>query len=471
MPADKGYDKLGLYRELNPKLTDEEISTLLFIDRIYEEIPDDVDDFRRLFTHLDPSIIEKGSEGVMFLKIVDSLDPPERIKEQLNAYINIKYNFFANAQPYERNMDRFCLQGAAVSRLIDDLLVTARLPPLAIAALREKPDVRECQDFYHLLTTYRNTDDQRIKFEILRKIGLIVLLSRIQRSSIVEEIDWALAQVMETLSKGLGLMKKGEALFYYWLDAEGKVEMSRDHSLALARHKDACAMRSLSGRRARPLHEFRSDGLISRTGQQVLHIKGRNKLRDGDEISYSSIIEKIIRKNLEFPNQVHDIIGVKIVVDDESDIPGMIRQMEGFLGGTSTRKMEKNSFDKFGKHKLSKYSSKDYFVWKAIYDITLPHPSIPKVREMIDLTRGNAVAQEALKERLRYFTDRPLDVVVEIQVLGLQSFLLSIADGSTTDHQALKMKQIRSNSFYKFFPKEIYESELMGLRKRIFQKR
>jgi hypothetical protein len=54
--------------------------------------------------------------------------------------------------------------------------------------------------------------------------------------------------------------------------------------------------------------------------------------------------------------------------------------------------------------------------------------------------------------------------VIEVQLQDIKSYLLSIAKGSSTAHACLKMNQIRSNSFYKFFPKEIYERDVTQLK-------
>jgi len=155
---------------------------------------------------------------------------------------------------------------------------------------------------------------------------------------------------------------------------------------------------------------------------------------------------------------------VKIVVDREERIPSIIRDLESFLGGSSTRKMEKNSYHRFGKRMLSEYSSPEYFVWKAIYDITLPHPSSSQIRKMLKLTRGNRSAQKELRDRLKYFVDHPSDFVIEVQLQDIKSYLQSIARGSPSAHTWLKMNQIRSNSFYKFFPQEIYEQAVQCLK-------
>jgi hypothetical protein len=175
----------------------------------------------------------------------------------------------------------------------------------------------------------------------------------------------------------------------------------------------------------------------------------------------------MFRKNLEFPNQIHDTIGVKIVVNTEDDIPLIISDLESFLGGSSTRKMEKNSYHRFGRRGLSEYSSKEYFVWKAIYDITLPHPWITQVEKILEITRDNKQAQQELKEQLHYIVNNPRDFVIEVQLQDIKSYLLSIAKGSPTEHARLKMSQIRSNSFYKFFPKEIFQKELNNFKIKI----
>jgi hypothetical protein len=129
--------------------------------------------------------------------------------------------------------------------------------------------------------------------------------------------------------------------------------------------------------------------------------------------------------------------------------------------------MEKNSYHRFGRRRLSDYSAPEYFVWKAIYDITLPHASIAQIKKMLKLTPGNPEAQRELKNRLAYFVNHPSDFVIEVQLQDIKSYLLSIAKGSSTAHTSLKMNQIRSNSFYKFFPSEIYEQDVNQLKIRV----
>jgi hypothetical protein len=41
---------------------------------------------------------------------------------------------------------------------------------------------------------------------------------------------------------------------------------------------------------------------------------------------------------------------------------------------------------------------------------------------------------------------------------------LGIAHGSPAEHSLLKARQIRMNSFYKFFPQEVYGTDLESLK-------
>jgi hypothetical protein len=212
---------------------------------------------------------------------------------------------------------------------------------------------------------------------------------------------------------------------------------------------------------------FKTTPFLTKQNNKILHFEIRNKFKIGGEIKLTSVVEKMIRKNLEFPNQVHDIIGLKIIVPDINDIAKVIDELEIFLGGSSTRKREKNIVDKTGKRKLSEQSTGEYFVWKAIYDVALSHPSIKKVRETIKFVDKNTTAYKMLNDRIKFFKNNPRDFVVEVQIQDLKSYILSETTGSIPQHAMLKMAQIKENSFYKFFPIEIYKTDLWKLKEKI----
>jgi len=460
-------EKLNLYMNSNPNLSEDELGVLLLIDNMYKNVPDDISLFRKIYAHLDPKIIDMQSDGIIFLKIAKSKEPTRVIKHRLNSYINVKLNPQQNHLSYSENMKRFKELSRAVTSVLDQFLQIGGFPEPIIEQLKESQDVRDCMDFYEMLELYRTTESNRVKYEILRKIGLIVLMTRISRTFLIEDIDHAIQEVKYVFREGLSLKPKKKRLCYLWVDELNKVQYSDDKQKAFKEYQSVITKRNKLALRIHSMQIIEYTPQSTKFNSEILHFEIRNKLRPNEDLSSASLIEKIVRKNIEFPKDIHDILGVKIVVDNENEIPLLVNDLSSFLGGSSTRRKEKNTLYKFGKRKLSKYSSKDYFVWKAIYDIALLHTSVPQINKMLNHTKTNKAAQAELKKRLEYFTRRPQDFVVEVQIQDFNSYLLSIAHGSPTDHRFLKMNQIRQNSFYKLYPKEIYEPDLWAYRREI----
>jgi len=456
--------KISLYLKSNPDLAYEDFGTLLLIDNLYGQLPDDINAFRKLYAHLDPKIIDNGAAGIIFLQIAKSKEPTSVIKHRLNNYINMKLNYSRNSKSYQENMKKFKEYSIIVSDIINELLSLAKYPPEITKALKEREAVQNCYDFHEMLLLYRKTNDKRIKYEILRKLGLLVLLARIHRSLLIEDLEFALKEVTYVFKSGLGLTPLKRRKLYLWVDEHDKAKYAVEKRKAFNEYQSAVKKRNMAARSIYSMQIIDYLPFRTKFNSEILHMDIRNKLNKNGELYSTSFVEKVIRKNLEFPNQVHDVIGIKLVVSTEDEIPQLIMDLSTFLGGSSTRKKEKNALYKFGKRELSRYASKDYFVWKAVYDISLPHPSIVQVHRMLKLTQHNPQAQQILSDRIKYFEERPQDFVVEVQIQDINSYLLSSARGSTTDHRVLKTNQVRNNSFYKLFPKEIYQKELARLR-------
>jgi hypothetical protein len=467
MRAHNYFKKIPLYRNTNKNLTDEEIGTLLLIDNIYLEIPKDAKEFRSKYPHFDPSIINSETDGINFIEIAKSKDSKNKSKKKLNEYLNVKFNYIGENKSYEENKTKFKEYSKIVSYIIDDLLKKAKFSDEIIKLLGEKEELRNCDDIYEMLVLYKNHSDKRTRFAILRKIGLIVMLARINRTYSMQDLDFAVKTIKDAFFKNLYKKYDKEKTYYFWADEFYKLHFSKSEKDAKDQYVKSCERRKKLASEIYDMQIFNAKPFITKQKNKIIHFEIRNKFIRYNKLNYSSIIEKMIRKNLEFPNQMHDIIGLKIVVNESEDIPKIIDELETFLGGSSTRKKEKNSFNKFGKKLLNKHTFGEYTVWKAIYDIPLPHPSINKVKEVMRITKDNPQAQEFLKKRIAYFINNPRDFVVEVQIQDLKSYLLSIAKGSIPHHDNLKMTQIKENTFYKLFPMEVYKEELWELKKKI----
>ncbi len=454
-------EKIKLYLQSNPSLTYDQFGILLLIDNLYQDIPGDINMFRRMYAHFDPDMIQNPNHGVTFLEIARKKESVRQAKERLNAYIDAKYNYLGKSKTYEQNMERFCLHCRTATSVLDEILAISDLPREILEVLRESDEVRRCRDFYELLRLYRSARGERLRYEILRKIGIIVMLSRIENSYNILEMDYAIEKIARVFHKGLGLTEGKRENIYLWVDENEDIQYSEDRRRAAILYQESVRRRNSAALPKHSMQVFEHRNHTTKFGREILHAEFRSKLRSKGIVSYTSFVEKIIRKNLEFPNQVHDVLGARLVVRTEDEITPLIRNLQTFLGGSSTRKKEKNTLHKFGKRTLSKYSGSDYFVWKAVYDITLPHPALARLAAVF--RRAEDV------KHIESVTNSFLDVVVEVQIQELKSYLLSIAKGSPTDHSLLKTTQVRKNSFYKLFPREIYEKELIRLRKQILE--
>jgi hypothetical protein len=468
--SDEDYHyHIKLLLKKNPLLKPEDIGVILTLESLYKSVPEDSSIFRELYAHLNPNVIENPNDGITFLKIVRNRKPTSVLKQQLNSYINIKFNDITHPKTYAENMILFEDYASQASVIISDILSIACFAPLFVNVFSELKVARDCHDFYHMLALYKQSKDKRVRFELLRKLGLIVLMARIRRSVLLDELDERMREVWRALRKRLVRAEGNKLVYYFWLNNQKKVQFCSDVKTAQKCCDADMEERSRLALGTNRMHSFECCPFFTFNGNRVLHMEIRNKFKVNGQRSYTSFVEKMLRKNLEFPNQVHDVIAVKIVVESEREIASIIHDLESFLGGTSTRKQEKNTYHKFGRRILSKYSSKDYFVWKAIYDITLPHPSLEAVERLLDVTKDNEAAQKELNSRLQYFINTPRDFVIEVQLQDMESHLQSIAKGSPTEHALLKKNQIRSNSFYKFFPEEIYKDELIRLKERMLE--
>lgn len=466
-------EKIRTYIKTNPFLSHGDLGVLLLIDNIYQELPDDISELRKINTYFDPKHINLNDiDQLTFLKIIKlSDDSKEDIKEKLRKYLDMKYSCRGYDHSYEQNMNRFKEDSAIAQKFLEEILEIANLPEEITKVLSESKEINR-KNLFELLTVFKETKSKKIKYEILRKLAIIDILTRVRKNFQIRDLDYASLEILKVFAKGLKLAKTKPVPHYFWIDEKEKVQSTKSKREAELNHIQASLLREKSALGYFPIQRFNGKPALTGKKNRILYMEVRNKLRKDGELYYTSTVEKIIRKNLEFPTQIHDTIGIRIVVENQDDILDLISELESFIGGASLRKKEKNSTSnakhKFGKKQISKYSAKEYYVWKAVYDIALRSSFTSDLKRFLNLaTKGEM--KEKIKQELSYYMERPVNYIVEVQIQDLESYLLSIAKGSPADHSKLKMKQIRNNSFYKIFPKEIYEKELLNFRNTILQ--
>ena len=66
MKAEDYKAKIELYYETNPRLSHEDLPVLLTADLIYQNVPEDLPEFRKKYTHLDPDVLETRVSGEIY---------------------------------------------------------------------------------------------------------------------------------------------------------------------------------------------------------------------------------------------------------------------------------------------------------------------------------------------------------------------------------------------------------------------
>ncbi|MFP4117363.1 MAG: hypothetical protein ACLFTR_00410 [Candidatus Woesearchaeota archaeon] len=456
-----GYDDHDIdknHEDVEHNMPTSKKSKLDEVEDIYSWKPEDIETFRKVNTYLDPYIALK-KDKITFLRIVDSKLEPNKIKEKFNQYLNVKYNHITNPATYKQNMDKFIRQSRIVTKFLEDVLEISGLQPDMRKIFEEEDALKKNPNLYELMILYRSSKNRRLKFEILRKVGLVDIVSRIEKTFPMEHTDFVTKEIEKLFSIGLGLKKHESNRAFMWIDENDSMRFSHDEKEAREEYERSSRIRKSRGLYNFPLQSIDYTTHKTHYDKMINILQIRNKLRKNKEPYYTSFMEKMIRKNIEFPNQIHDTIGARVVVKDQAEIPDCIRMLEKFMGGSSSRKKEKDKIHKFGKEKLNPYSSNDYYVWKAIYDIALPNYA---VKHLLDLKRSikDRNIKNMIAKKIEDVRKNPVNSIIEVQIQDLESYLLSITKGSSTEHSKLKMNEIRQNSFYKLFPAEIYKKEI-----------
>jgi len=314
-------EKIEQYIKSSSEFSPEGLSALLLIDSLYEQVPEDIEKFRSLYSHLDPGIIDNYAEGITFLKIVQSNEPASIIRERLNNYINIKFNYLGNHKSYEENMIKFESYSKIISKVLKDVLEIAKLPQEIIDVLREDVKVENCHDFYEILNLYKDSNDKRTKFEILRKIGLIVILARIKRSLIVDELTSALQEVKRVFSSGLELKKKHEDNYYLWIDENDSLKLSSNKNKVRDLYFDDMKKRSKKGLAIIEIQKFVFNPFETKFGLDILHVEARNKFKNNQ-----SKVAVFLGVNRSTVNRRCSQYGID-VIPYTKDVPGKERSI------------------------------------------------------------------------------------------------------------------------------------------------
>ncbi len=316
------------------------------------------------------------------------------------------------------------------------------LPGEARQHVRPAATVTACNDIRTLMSLILEGDSPRIRFEAQRKLCLAKLLLDVEHSRHVQDGPRHKAYFERLLRDGLWRYTEDthHAEIGFELDRDGE---SIRYNLPPRPGQQTWAFHSLFLKKVvggRPVHLdiYYYNCRFKRSVDPVSYeiIDGRRRVlervrwRSLRRSNSGSIIAKMIRKGINNPDEIGDLLGAMFIVHEESDLDDLLLLLDDALGSPlSWRNVTDTLASDEDARALNRWSGRGYKVFKGDLDILHPNPdpSLPPYR----------------------FT-------VEIQIYTLEGFLRTVHGAHDASHLALKLRQFLHGLVPKLFPREIY---------------
>ena len=325
------------------------------------------------------------------------------------------------------------------------------LPEESRPAVLLHPVVADCDDVRELMGMSFHGRNERIRYEARRKLFLAQTLLHIDQSRIIQDGPrhrthfeqllndglWCHTQQIHDLHIGYHIGPDGHTIQYTTRPSESdqhwdfrstfvqKVQGGRNIGLDILYYN--CRFK-LS---VTPITFEVIDGT-----HRVLE-KGRwEEMR---QQSSGSVLSKMIRKGINNPDEIGDIIGAMFIVHDNDALNDLLILLDSCIGSPFGWR---NVTDTLAEHPsgraLNIYSSKEFKVFKGDVDI------------LIEEAGGGT----------------PYRFPVEIQIFTLESYLRTVCEAHDASHLALKLRQFLFGLVPRIFPRAIYGADWLQLEER-----
>ncbi|MBU1675851.1 hypothetical protein KKA85_08740 [bacterium] len=155
------------------------------------------------------------------------------------------------------------------------------------------------------------------------------------------------------------------------------------------------------------------------------------------ERSSGPLLSKIIRKGIQDPDEISDILGAMFIVHDEDAINDLLTLLDSVFGNPiSWHDVTDTLVDSHDERHLDRHSGRGYRVYKG--DLGILHPS--------DVPGG-----------------LPYRFHVEVQTYALEGFLRTVHGAHDANHLALKLRQFLHGLVPIIFPRSIYGEDWLRL--------
>jgi hypothetical protein len=307
------------------------------------------------------------------------------------------------------------------------------------------PEVAECNDLRELgeLLFARDQGNperaRRIRFEAQRKLYLTKLLIQIEHTRVVQDGPRHRRYLIELLDRELWafVTDTRDEVAAYTLDPEQDVSRNGD-DLESWNFRVRRVQRAIPGGEI-DVDVYHFDTRFKRESAGYDYSPGATEYRVAERTRYAqmkrnrsaSILSKMLRKGINDPNSITDMLGAKFIVSTERDVQRLAELLHHVLGGIF---LFRNQVDLFrrpeDRGRLNQFSAPDFKTFKEDVDI-LYRPT------------------EQENGRAYLFS-------VELQIFTVESFLQTVHSRAYTSHREYKRRQFLQGVMPYVFPASLY---------------
>ena len=316
------------------------------------------------------------------------------------------------------------------------------LPDTSAQAVQPLPEVTGTNDLRDLMGLACTGQSRRLGFEALRKIHLANLLLDIDHSRHVQDGPLHLAYFQDLLHRALWRFKSQAypVNIGFHIDEDGETirYSTRPQPQDQVWHFDSAFLESPDPVRPVNLdvlyHSCRFKRSVDRVSFEV--VDGRHRVleqvrwQEMKQHRSGSILSKMLRKGINNPDEIGDILGAMFIVHDEDALDDLITLLDRGIGNPFGWR---NVTDTLGAAPagppLNRHSGKGFRVFKGDMDVLIPG---------------------------RFPGQAPYRFTVEIQIHTLESFLRTVCGSHHANHLALKLRQFLLGLVPVLFPASIY---------------
>ncbi|MCB1149971.1 hypothetical protein KDK88_00375 [bacterium] len=316
----------------------------------------------------------------------------------------------------------------------------ALLPEASRGHAALQPVVAACNDFRTLLSLLFSREEARVRFEAQRKLYLAKLLLDVEQSRQVQDGPehkkhferllrtglWEHSRDTNKVEIGFDIDDDGDRIRYNLEPRPGQQRWT---------FNSIFVCRDLGGRKI-PLDVLYYNCRFKRTvtpisyeivdgSHRVIERKRWDTMRGN---SNGSILSKMIRKGINDPAGISDMLGAIFVVHDEEALNDLLYMLDMLVGNPiGWRNVTDTMADAADSRTLNRHSGRGYRVFKGDLDVLYPFPN-----------------------------RRPYRYHVEVQIYTLEGFLRTVHGAHDANHLALKLRQFLHGLVPMVFPRSIY---------------